>query len=239
MIQAILFDSGKVLNYPTSGHWFISPCFFDIVNRKAFEKLERGAVQNAFDKARQYVEEISVIQNKEEEYQHFHRFYQIFSQELPVLGLTEQDICALAVDMVHNLEKYTFYTDALQIIPKLYGKYKLGIVSDAWPSLLDVYENVGMKQYFSTMVISSQIGSHKPERKMYQTALDELAVQPDEAVFVDDSIENCKGAARLHIKSYWLCRGGKPKWWHMVYARCLRCKVICSLEELYVELAGL
>lgn len=64
------------------------------------------------------------------------------------------------------------------MIPKLKEKYKLGIVSDAWPSLLDVYANKNLDGYFDCIVISSILGVTKPNPKMYQTALNELELSP-------------------------------------------------------------
>jgi len=31
-IKAILFDSGRTLNAPRTGYWFITPNFFNIIN---------------------------------------------------------------------------------------------------------------------------------------------------------------------------------------------------------------
>lgn len=36
-IKVLLFDSGRVLNYPRTCNWFIPPKFFDYINRKRFE----------------------------------------------------------------------------------------------------------------------------------------------------------------------------------------------------------
>jgi hypothetical protein len=41
-IKAILFDSGKVLNGPTTGHWFISPEFFLHIKEKEFKAIHPG-----------------------------------------------------------------------------------------------------------------------------------------------------------------------------------------------------
>lgn len=32
-IKAVLFDSGKVLNYPVTNHWFITPDFWHFVEK--------------------------------------------------------------------------------------------------------------------------------------------------------------------------------------------------------------
>lgn len=169
---------------------------------------------------------------KHNEYFHFKKFYKIFSDNLKELELDEKKINSLAEDLVYNSDKYTFFDDALKVIPKLSSKYKLGIVSDAWPSLKDVYKKKGLDIYFDSFVISSILGITKPNEKMYLKALDELGVPPEEALFIDDNLVNCNGAMKLKIKSILLCRN---KFQYYIYKlNPIRKKyiVINSLEQL-------
>ncbi len=94
----------------------------------------------------------------------------------------------------------------MQLIPYLATNYKLAIVSDAWPSLESVYETAGLRKYFSSFIISSQLGVVKPDPKMYQTALYELGVDPSCALFVDDNLRNCLGAREVGIYPILLVR---------------------------------
>lgn len=205
-IKAVLFDSGKVLNRPVTGHWFITPNFWEWVDKKTFNSLKKNRVTSAFSEAEQYISTQKLMINKEEEYQHFIKFYKIFSSQLPELNLTADAIESIAKDLVFNPKKYVFYDDALTVIPELKNKYKLAIVSDAWPSLTDVYEENKLTSYFDSIVISSFIGTSKPDSKMYITALKELNVNPEEAVFIDDSLKNCMGAMKVGINAVLLCR---------------------------------
>lgn len=41
-IKAVLFDSGRVLNGPVTGHWFITPNFWDYVDKAVFERLNQA-----------------------------------------------------------------------------------------------------------------------------------------------------------------------------------------------------
>lgn len=138
-IKALLFDSGRVLNQPATGHWFIPPHFFDYVDKQRFLKIAANKRRSAFRAAQSSINEQTFIANSEDEYQHFLKFYQIFAEQLPKLALDKSAIQAIAADLVFNREKYTFFDDAMQIIPALSRRYKLAIVSDAWPSLEDVF----------------------------------------------------------------------------------------------------
>ncbi len=205
-IKAILFDSGRVLNEPRTGHWFITPNFWEYVDRNAFETIDRERVALAFREADKYIVTKTLITTKEEEYRHFVRFYEIFASQLPELRLTCDKIENIAKDLVFNSEKYVFYDDAIDAISKLRGKYKLAIVSDAWPSLLDVYEKNNLTDCFDAIVISSFLGTFKPDEKMYLSAIEQLRIKPEEAIFVDDSLKNCMGATKVGINSVLLCR---------------------------------
>lgn len=205
-IKAILFDSGRVLNEPVTGHWFITPHFFDYVDKKAFKSIGTKRVNNAFSRAAQYILKKNLIIDEKEEFICFSEYYRIFSEELTELKLADDRIKAVTEDLVYNYDKYKFYKDAMEVIPELSKHYKLAVVSDAWPSLENVFYKSGLRKYFLSFVVSSEIGVTKPDELMYRTALNELDVLPDEAVFIDDNIKNCEGACKLGIHSFTLCR---------------------------------
>lgn len=205
-IKAILFDSGKVLNAPVTGHWFISPNFFNYIDKKAFNSISAVQRNEAFNKAGEYMIKQKLIVNEEEEYKHFVEYYRIFSKSLTQLQLKDKDVQAVAKDLVYNYSKYDFYKDAVKLIPELSKVYKLAVVSDAWPSLENVFRKAGLRDYFLSFVISSIKGVTKPNELMYKTALEELNVSPEEAIFIDDNKKNCDGAMDLGINSILLCR---------------------------------
>lgn len=51
------------------------------------------------------------------------------------------------------------------------------MVSDAWPSLENVFRKAGLRDCFSSFVISSIKGIRKPHELMYKAALKELGVK--------------------------------------------------------------
>lgn len=208
-IKAILFDSGRVLNKPVTGHWFIPPRFFEFVDEQKYKAIDKKELDLAFHQASAYISKQKWIKNEDEEYAHFLEFYRIFAAELPQLGLTDEIVTSITTDLVYNYEKYKFFSDAVELIPKLSKTYKLAVVSDAWPSLEKVFKQAGLRDYFSSFVISSVIGVTKPHEFMYRTALEDLKLSPSEVVFVDDNIRNCDGAHKLGIRSYVLCRDWK------------------------------
>jgi len=149
---------------------------------------------------------------------------------LPELSTNSSEIESIAKDLVFNPDKYGFYKDVYDEIPRLSKKYKLAVVSDAWPSLEEVFIKADLRDYFSSFIISSKLGTNKPNELMYKTAIDELGISAGEAVFIDDNIINCDGAKKLGINSLLMCREFK----HYLYLKLTsrKYKVIRSLEKI-------
>jgi putative hydrolase of the HAD superfamily len=208
-IKAILFDSGRVLTYPRTGHWFMPPNFFKYVDKNKFSALDAKLVDEAFHKAAKYLDSFSFILTEEEELERFVEFYSILSNELAGLGLSREQVIEIAKDTVLNDEKFVFYEDVFEYIPELAKNYKLGVISDTWPSLDRVFKNAGVRQYFSTFIMSSVLGVLKPHELMYTTALKELGVKPEEALFIDDNIENVEAARNLGMQGLVILRSNQ------------------------------
>ncbi|QSX05909.1 HAD-IA family hydrolase [Sedimentibacter sp. zth1] len=205
IIKGILIDSGRVLNRPRTGHWFITPNFFTKVDKKIFNQLSKKT-KEAFLKAGEYISKQFLIETEEDEYKHFLKFYRIFFENVPELNVNDEDIEYIAKDLVYNYDKYQFFKDVYDTLPILKNKYKLAVVSDAWPSLENVFIKAGFRDYFSSFVVSSLLGVAKPNHLMYETALNDLNILPEEAIFIDDSVRNCDGAKKLGVKTYLICR---------------------------------
>jgi HAD superfamily hydrolase (TIGR01549 family) len=85
----------------------------------------------------------------------------------------------------------------------------LGVISnhnDALPGIL-AYHEIG--RFFRTVTYSQEAGAEKPDRRVFDLALQRAECRPEEAVFVGDSWEaDYVGASRLGIRAIWLNRRG-------------------------------
>lgn len=188
-IKAILFDSGRTLNIPSTGHWFITPNFLNIISRQKFICLEKQ-LEVAMSKAFEHINRIPFVKTEEDEFSMFKKFYEIVLKEINYPDINDETIELLAYDNVYNDNKFLFFDDVEPSLRKLKEKYLLGVVSDTWPSLERVFINKNLKQYFSTFIMSSIYGSNKAEKLLFKIAIEELNIKPEEAIFVDDSESN-------------------------------------------------
>jgi epoxide hydrolase-like predicted phosphatase len=89
----------------------------------------------------------------------------------------------------------------VDFIRSLKPRYKTAIISNAWSGLVEMLNDWGIQDAFDAVIGSGDVGILKPDPKIYQLALDRLGVAADEAVFVDDFIENVNGALRLGMRA--------------------------------------
>lgn len=89
--------------------------------------------------------------------------------------------------------------------------FRMGVISDTFPSLPLTIEAAGLSKYFSCYVCSDQVGAFKPDPRMYQTALDALGVSAERSLYVDDYDVEADGARVMGFTAFHLCRGEEPK----------------------------
>jgi putative hydrolase of the HAD superfamily len=66
-----------------------------------------------------------------------------------------------------------------------------GLISNSW--VMDHYTDE-IRELFDDVVISAEVGMHKPQPEIYLLAAERLGFAPSDCVFVDDLRENCAGA---------------------------------------------
>lgn len=69
---------------------------------------------------------------------------------------------------------------------------RTGLISNSWGQ--GHYDLDMLPKLFDGIVISGDVGMHKPNADIYLLGAERAGVAPEEAVFVDDLRENCAGA---------------------------------------------
>jgi epoxide hydrolase-like predicted phosphatase len=80
-------------------------------------------------------------------------------------------------------------------------RYKVGLLSNALPGTRAALGQRFPKffEMFDVTVFSAEVGIEKPDARVYRLILDRLGVEAQEAVFVDDFIENVEGARAVGL----------------------------------------
>ncbi len=100
-------------------------------------------------------------------------------------------------------KRLRLYPGVKEVLDLLHASYRLALVSDAQPCYVHPeIRAVGLEGYFDPMVISADYGFRKPDRRLFQAALEKLDLRPDEAVFVgNDMYRDIYGASRTGMKT--------------------------------------
>jgi len=67
-----------------------------------------------------------------------------------------------------------------------------GLISNSWGA--GRYDREAFPEMFDAVVISGDVGLHKPEPEIFELGCERAYLPPAECVFVDDLRENCEGA---------------------------------------------
>ena len=100
-------------------------------------------------------------------------------------------------------------TDTLK---KAKAKYKTFLLSNTNEIHYKDYTKRLKKQFgiddlgslFDKQYLSHQIGLRKPHKEAFELILKENNLNPAETLFIDDSIQHIKGAAKVGLKTHWL-----------------------------------
>ena len=69
---------------------------------------------------------------------------------------------------------------------------RTGLISNSWGT--SIYDPEALEGLFDVVIISGEVGLHKPQPEIYRLAADRLGLEPEACVFVDDLRENVRGA---------------------------------------------
>jgi glucose-1-phosphatase len=88
-------------------------------------------------------------------------------------------------------------SDLLDLIRSLRPALKVGVISNAWSGMRTWMDEHNIGDCFDDMVISAEVGFAKPDPRIYQAALQNLEVKPEESVFIDDMPRNVDAARKI------------------------------------------
>lgn len=105
------------------------------------------------------------------------------------------------------------YPDARSCLECLSGKFKIGIIANQLPGTGERLEQQGVLQFIDLVVASAEEGVAKPDRRIFEIALERSGCLPQNAVMIGDRIDNdILPANEIGMRTIWL-RQGFGKYW--------------------------
>ena len=121
-------------------------------------------------------------------------------------------VVRLALAALYSITQQNWHleSDTIPTLKTLQGLgYRLGMISNTSDDtnvqqLLDRWE---LRPFFETIITSANCGIRKPDRRIFQLALDHFGVPAEQVAMVGDSLEaDILGANQLNIYSIWITR---------------------------------
>ncbi|MXR69312.1 pyrimidine 5'-nucleotidase [Shewanella sp. JBTF-M18] len=107
----------------------------------------------------------------------------------------------------------TLLPGAAELVDALYGKVKMGIITNGFTDLQTVrLERTGLLHAFSPVVISEEVGVAKPDVAIFEHALSQMAHPPREHVLMvgDNPHSDIQGGLNAGFDTCWLNRASQP-----------------------------
>ena len=172
MIKAMIFDiGGVILN-------------LDGMKDKLLEVFHPDDIDEFWQKLSVMEAPLARAEINEEE------FWKLADKEFNAKVPTDKDFW---LDNFRSMMKIN--EEMLDIISRLKGRYKLGVISNINDSDANVVRDIGILKDIDEVILSYEVKMAKDDKRIFQMSADRLKVDVEECVFIDDVeewIENCR-----------------------------------------------
>ncbi|MBI1729316.1 HAD-IA family hydrolase [Candidatus Acetothermia bacterium] len=139
----------------------------------------------------------------------------------------DQSLVKKIVEGFKEVRWWDSYPDAISTLQKLkVAKYQLGVIANSRHLVIGRLDHTGLTSFFDTITYSEEVGASKPDRRIFEAALQRAGCQPQEAIHIGDRwVEDIEGARNAGIKPVLLDRKSEHP-----HASCAR---VQTLEEIF------
>ena len=210
-IKVVFFDLGNTLIYDNPSLWDDTYLRADQSLRKSLHEF--GVDVSSYD----LFGEFKTL---------FDYYYKLRAGDLEEPGIGEilndllkkqnislsNDKLQVALRSMYSITQTNWFLedDAIPTLQVLLEKgYRLGVISNSSDDLntYELIDKVGLRTYFELILSSSAIGKRKPHPAIFQRALDNFNIYPEQAVMVGDNYEaDILGARHVGMRTIWVTR---------------------------------
>jgi epoxide hydrolase-like predicted phosphatase len=172
-VKGLLVDYGGVL---TTSVWY---SFSDFCRNEGLEEERVRQVFREEPRALQLLRRLETGELAEDEFSE--QFAPLIDIESPE-GLVDRLFAGMAPDepMIEAVRRARA------------GSVRTGLISNSWGR--GRYDRDSFPELFDGVVISGEVGLHKPQPEIFELGAKVIGLEPSDCVFVDDLRENCAGA---------------------------------------------
>ena len=129
---------------------------------------------------------------------------------LEELGIDDQTLAAELAEFfaIDRSRRHVVFAESEQVLRELKKKFRLALITNGAPDIQGTkIDGSNLASFFETIIISGDHGFGKPDRRIFQLALERLGVEAHEAVMIGDSLNrDIAGARDAGIRTIWINR---------------------------------
>ena len=134
-------------------------------------------------------------------------FWQITEDSLDKSMKTFDIDSSMRNELLNLYRKLSTYPEVKEVLIKLKKKYKLSILSNGTPDLLNnlVNSNV-LKNIFEDIFSIEEVGVYKPDKKVYDLPTKKYGVKKEDIVFLSSNTWDVSGGGNYGYNAIWVNR---------------------------------
>ncbi len=192
-MEAILFDYGGTLD-AGGVPWRVR--FYAI-----YREFGVRAAPREFDRAF-YASDDTLMEERIFDWSLLRTVREQVCRVLRALGIEDPGLSRKIADRFYEDSRRNIEAN-LEVLRELRRTCRLGIVSNNYGNLDRICEETGLSPLLDVAVDSNRVGAAKPDRRIFEAALRDLRLRPDQALMVGDSVprdmEGAKALGMPHV----------------------------------------
>ncbi len=129
---------------------------------------------------------------------------------LEEVGIDDQALAAELAEFfaIDRSRRHVVFAESEEVLRELKKKFRLALITNGAPDIQGTkIDGSNLASFFETIIISGDHGFGKPDRRIFQLALERLGVAAHEAVMIGDSLNrDIAGARDAGIRTIWINR---------------------------------
>jgi putative hydrolase of the HAD superfamily len=95
---------------------------------------------------------------------------------------------------------------AREVVQYVRTKYKVGVITNGkTPIQYGKMDQLGIRNDFDLIIVSEEVGIKKPDRRIFEMALDKLELKPEQCIYIGDHpVNDIEGAAKAGMETIWM-----------------------------------
>jgi len=126
-----------------------------------------------------------------------------YTRNLPAEKLAQIPLFLAEMSRGISRRRLELYPHVREMLDSLRGRFPLALVTDAQSAYArGELHKVGILDYFDPIIVSGDFGYRKPDRRLFQVALDGMGVAPERTLYVgNDMFRDVYGAREAGMKT--------------------------------------